>query len=67
VPGLRGPDSPGNYQGWVRLAEKGQQMDEAARTWTAKHIAREYGADPNSADYHHFGRLPGLPTASRST
>jgi hypothetical protein len=52
--------SPGNYQGWVRLAEKGQQMDEAARTWTAKHIAREYGADPNSADYHHFGRLAGF-------
>jgi len=52
--------SPGNYQGWVRLAENGQQMDEAARTWTAKHLAREYGADPNSADYHHFGRLAGF-------
>lgn len=50
--------SPQNYQAWVRLAEHPLNPDVA--TTASKGIAAHFEADPNSADWRHFGRLAGF-------
>ena len=49
--------SPGNYQAWIKL-----DADTSAdvRREVARRLAREFDADPNSADSAHFGRLAGF-------
>ena len=53
--------SPDNFQAWVRVHEK--RLEPTLATEVAAMLAREYGGDPNSADWRHFGRLAGLTNA----
>jgi hypothetical protein len=53
--------SPNNFQAWVRVHEK--RLPPELATEVAKALASEYGGDPNSADWRHFGRLAGLTNA----
>ena len=50
--------SPGNFHGWIRVSDQPIGANEA--TATAKTLAREFGGDPNSADWRHYGRLAGF-------
>lgn len=50
--------SPDNFQAWVRVHEK--RLEPKLATEVATMLAKEYGGDPNSADWRHFGRLAGL-------
>lgn len=50
--------SPDNFQAWVRLSER--PLSPEIATVAAQSLARHYGADPNSADWRHFGRLAGF-------
>jgi hypothetical protein len=49
--------SPKNYQAWVKVA---QAAPDALRGEIARRLAREYDADPASADARHYGRLAGF-------
>lgn len=49
--------SPKNYQAWVKVA---QDAPAGHRGVIAKELAREYDADPASADSRHYGRLAGF-------
>ena len=53
--------SPDNFQAWVRVHEK--RLEPKLATEVATMLAKEYGGDPNSADWRHFGRLAGLTNA----
>jgi hypothetical protein len=50
--------SPQNYQAWVRVSR--ESLDTGVATQVAKLLAQRYGGDPNSADWHHYGRLAGF-------
>lgn len=50
--------SPNNFQTWIRISET--EIDCALATQIAKNLASRFGADPASADYHHYGRLAGF-------
>ena len=50
--------SPHNYQAWVKLTD--QELSPQLATAISKGIARHFEADPNSADWRHFGRLAGF-------
>jgi hypothetical protein len=50
--------SPQNYQAWIRLGQTTLEPDTA--TVVSKALAKRYEADPNSADWRHFGRLAGF-------
>jgi hypothetical protein len=49
--------SPGNFQAWLKFD---QDLPARIRTKIAKMLCAEHNADPNSADYGHFGRLAGF-------
>lgn len=49
--------SPGNYQVWVKHC---QVLPKRLSTFAAKVLASRFGGDPSSADWRHFGRLPGF-------
>lgn len=49
--------SPGRLHGWVRLADAPMDRDELSRA--GRMLADRYGADVNSADWRHYGRLAG--------
>jgi hypothetical protein len=49
--------SPSNYQAWIRVSE--DPIPEALATKAARILAEDYGADLNSADWRHYGRLAG--------
>ena len=49
--------SPKNYQAWVKVA---QDAPADHRGVIARKLAREYDADPASADSRHYGRLAGF-------
>lgn len=49
--------SPGRFHGWVRIAEAPLEREEVSRA--GKLLAETYGADVNSADWRHYGRLAG--------
>lgn len=50
--------SPQNYQAWVRLTQ--HQLAPEVATKASRYIAAHFEADPNSADWRHFGRLAGF-------
>lgn len=50
--------SPMNYQAWVRVQQN--ELDTELATTAAKILAEKYGADKNSADWRHYGRLAGF-------
>lgn len=50
--------SPDNFQAWVRVQEG--PLEPKLATEVAKMLAEEYGGDPASANWRHFGRLAGL-------
>lgn len=50
--------SPMNYQGWIRVSVA--PIPEELATRAAKLLAKRYNADPNSADWRHYGRLAGF-------
>jgi len=50
--------SPGNLQAWLRVSET--PIAKELATAAARLIAERYHADPNSADWRHFGRLAGF-------
>jgi hypothetical protein len=50
--------SPQNYQAWIKVY-KGE-LDTELATQAAKILAEKYGADKNSADWRHYGRLAGF-------
>lgn len=50
--------SPDNFQAWIRVSP--QPLEPALATAISKRLAQTYGADPNSADWRHYGRLAGL-------
>ena len=49
--------SPGNRQAWLKV---GNDVSGPIRTLVARELAAESGADPNSADSRHYGRLAGF-------
>jgi hypothetical protein len=49
--------SPGNFQAWL---DHGRVLPNDVSTAVAKSLAERFGADPSSADWRHFGRLPGF-------
>lgn len=49
--------SPGNFHGWIRIADEPLEREVVSRA--GRMIAEQYGADPNSADWRHYGRLAG--------
>ena len=49
--------SAGNFQAWVN---HGQVLPKELSTRAAKVLANQFGADPSSADWRHFGRLAGF-------
>ncbi|WP_193189025.1 DNA-primase RepB domain-containing protein [Nisaea sediminum] len=49
--------SPANYQGWIRHE---RVLEPGLSTVIAKYLADAFDADPSSADFRHFGRLPGF-------
>ncbi|WP_425522715.1 DNA-primase RepB domain-containing protein [Xylella fastidiosa] len=61
VPASVTETSPDNFQAWVRVHEK--HLEPKLATEVATMLAKEYGGDPNSADWRHFGRLAGLTNA----
>jgi hypothetical protein len=50
--------SPMNHQAWVRVSAA--PLEPELATALSRALARKYEADPNSADWRHFGRLAGF-------
>lgn len=50
--------SPGHQQAWVRVTSR--SVMPAWATAVARWMARQYGADPASAEWRHLGRLAGF-------
>lgn len=50
--------SPDNFQAWVRVSTKA--VDPKLLSAVARYLAKSFGADPNSADWRHYGRLAGF-------
>jgi len=50
--------SPRNFQAWVRLSK--DEITPEVATAASKGLANHFEADPNSADWRHFGRLAGF-------
>lgn len=50
--------SPLNHQAWVRLSDR--PLSPEVATTASKALAKHFEADPNSADWRHFGRLAGF-------
>lgn len=50
--------SPQNFQAWIRVSTT--PLSKGVATQAAKQLAKEFQADPNSADWRHFGRLVGF-------
>jgi hypothetical protein len=49
--------SPANFQAWLA---HGAILEPGLSTEVSKEIALQYGGDPGSADWRHFGRLAGF-------
>lgn len=50
--------SPQNFQAWIRLSSA--PIEPKRSTFAAKILAKRFCADPNSADWRHYGRLAGF-------
>ncbi|MGO9264360.1 MAG: DNA-primase RepB domain-containing protein [Candidatus Binataceae bacterium] len=46
-----------NFQVWLK---HGRILDCETSTFAAKELAKQFGGDPSSADWRHFGRLAGF-------
>jgi len=49
--------SPGNFQAWLKHAEK---LDKEMGTAAARALAHRFGGDTGAADWRHYGRLSGF-------
>ena len=49
--------SPGNYQAWLKHANR---VDKEVSTAAARTLAEKFGGDRGAADWRHFGRLAGF-------
>ncbi|MCP5002541.1 MAG: hypothetical protein GY941_01115 [Planctomycetes bacterium] len=49
--------SPNNFQAWLN---HGEVLSNELSTFVAQYLSTEFNSDPGSADYRHFGRLPGF-------
>ncbi len=49
--------SSGNFQAWL---DHGQILENDLSTFVAQQLAIKFDADSSSADFRHFGRLPGF-------
>jgi RepB DNA-primase from phage plasmid len=47
-----------NWQAWIRVSKDALNRDDA--TQVAKILAKEFGGDPGSASFQHYGRLAGF-------
>ncbi len=56
-PALVVETSPGNLQAWLKHP---RELPPELSTHVAKRLAADFGGDPSSADWRHFGRLPGF-------
>lgn len=50
--------SKDNFQAWIKVSDR--PVPPALRSYIAQSLAKEYGGDPNSADFRHYGRLAGF-------
>jgi len=50
--------SPGHLQAWIHVSTL--PLEPAVATAIGKHLARTYGGDLASTDWHHLGRLAGF-------
>jgi hypothetical protein len=50
--------SPGHLQAWIHVSKL--PLEPGVATAIGKHLAREYGGDLASTDWHHLGRLAGF-------
>jgi hypothetical protein len=50
--------SPGHLQAWIHVSTS--SLEPYIATVIARLLARNYGGDPASADWHHLGRLAGF-------
>lgn len=50
--------SPNNFQTWIKISPS--KLEPEIATTIAKMMAKKYGADMNSADWKHYGRLAGF-------
>jgi hypothetical protein len=57
VPAVVLESSPGNLQVWLKHP---QTLPTALSTGVAQQLAKDFGGDPSSADWRHFGRLAGF-------
>ncbi|MEE8057834.1 MAG: MobQ family relaxase, partial [Pseudomonadales bacterium] len=58
TPALVTETSPQNYQAWIRLSDS--PLEPHVATCASKTLAKQYNADPSSADWGHYGRLAGF-------
>jgi hypothetical protein len=49
--------SPGNFQAWLKHAER---LSKEVSTAAARTLAEKFGGDRGAADWRHFGRLAGF-------
>ena len=56
-PALIVETSPGNYQAWLKHAER---LSKEMSTAAARALADRFGGDRGAADWRHFGRLVGF-------
>jgi hypothetical protein len=49
--------SPGNYQAWLKHANR---LNKEVSTAAARTLAEKFGGDRGAADWRHFGRLAGF-------
>lgn len=49
--------SPNNFQAWLN---HGRVLPKETSTAVARSLAQQFGGDPGSADWRHFGRLSGF-------
>ena len=56
-PALIVETSPGNFQAWLN---HGKVLPKDLSSSAARALAKQFGGDPGSADWRHFGRLSGF-------
>ncbi len=57
APALVVETSPGNFQAWLKHAER---LDKEMGTAAARTLAQRFGGDTGAADWRHYGRLSGF-------
>ena len=57
APALVVETSPGNFQAWLKHAER---LDKETGTAAARTLAQRFGGDTGAADWRHYGRLSGF-------